>query len=100
MMALANLLEHPRIKDDLIEDTNIKRSNKDLGRVLAIARLTPEEMWETWPAAWAKALKDLAADPARRATLGAAAHAAVMEKFTVRRMMDEYQDAYDAVASR
>lgn len=52
------------------------------------------------PAALAKALKDLAADPARRAALGAAAHAAVMEKFTVRRMMDEYQAAYDAVASR
>lgn len=57
MMALANLLEHPRIKDKFIEDTNIKRSNKDLGRVLTIARLTPDELWETWPAAWAKALQ-------------------------------------------
>lgn len=52
------------------------------------------------PAALAKALKDLADHPERRAALGAAAHAAVMEKFTVRRMMDEYQDAYDAVVSR
>lgn len=49
------------------------------------------------PAALAKALKDLGEDPARRAALGAAAHAAVMERFTVRRMMDEYQDAYSAV---
>jgi glycosyltransferase involved in cell wall biosynthesis len=51
------------------------------------------------PAALAKALKDLAADPERRAALGAAAHAAVLEKFTVRRMMDEYQDAYSSVVS-
>jgi len=50
------------------------------------------------PAALAIALKELAGDPARRAALGAAAHAAVMEKFTVRRMMDEYQNAYAAVA--
>ncbi|MDD5301905.1 MAG: glycosyltransferase [Elusimicrobia bacterium] len=52
------------------------------------------------PAALAKALKDLAGDPGRRAALGAAAHAAVMEKFTLRRMMDEYHDAYTAVVAR
>jgi hypothetical protein len=57
LMGLANMLEHPRIKDDLIQDTNIKRSNKDLGRVLAIARLTPDNVWETWPTAWAKTLQ-------------------------------------------
>jgi glycosyltransferase involved in cell wall biosynthesis len=51
------------------------------------------------PAALAKALKELADDPARRAALGAAAHAAVMEKFTLTRMIDEYQDAYTAVVS-
>lgn len=51
------------------------------------------------PAALAKALKDLAGDAGRRAALGAAAHAAVVEKFTVRRMLDEYQDAYSAVAA-
>lgn len=43
MMALANLLEHPEIKPDrmsgLFADRAIKRSNKDLGRVLAIATL-------------------------------------------------------------
>lgn len=52
------------------------------------------------PAALAKALQELADRPERRAALGAAAHAAVMEKFTVRRMMDEYQDAYASVVSR
>jgi hypothetical protein len=40
MMALANLLHHPAIADALIADTDWKRSNKDLGRVLALAYLT------------------------------------------------------------
>jgi len=40
MMALANLLHHPMIADTLIAGTNYKRSNKDLGRVLALAFLT------------------------------------------------------------
>ncbi|UPT73615.1 MAG: glycosyltransferase [Elusimicrobiota bacterium] len=50
--------------------------------------------------ALAKALGALAADPARRAALGAAAHATIAEKFTIRRMIDEYQDAYADVVSR
>ena len=51
------------------------------------------------PVALEKALKELAGAPERRAALGAAAHAAAMEKFTLRRMMDEYHDAYSAVSS-
>jgi len=58
MMALANLLEHPTIKPELIEGTTTKRSNKDLGRVLALARFTTEEDLERWPAPWLDALKD------------------------------------------
>lgn len=45
MMALANLLEHPVISaqtmSSLFAGRSIKRSNKDLGRVLALARLSP-----------------------------------------------------------
>lgn len=52
MMALANLLEHPSIKPDIIEATSDKRSNKDLGRVLAIACLSPDAAVESWPAVW------------------------------------------------
>lgn len=52
------------------------------------------------PAALAKALGRLGLDPALRASLGAAAAAAVAEKFTVSRMMAEYQDAYTSVVSR
>lgn len=55
MMALANLLEHPRIRPDLIEGTRIRRSNKDLGRVLALAWLSDAAI-EGWPEAWAEAL--------------------------------------------
>jgi hypothetical protein len=40
MMALANLLHHPTVGDALISGTDYKRSNKDLGRVLALAYLT------------------------------------------------------------
>ena len=50
MMALANLLEHPEIKSDamisLFAGCWIKRSDKDLGRVLAITTLShlPERL--------------------------------------------------------
>jgi hypothetical protein len=56
MMALALLLEHPTIRVEtmrgLIGNRTIKRSNKDLGRVLAIAWLSPEETILSWKAAW------------------------------------------------
>lgn len=57
MMALANLLEHPVVKPDTIRGTTIKRSSKDLGRVLAIARLSKEAVIDRWPEAWLKGLK-------------------------------------------
>ena len=42
MMALANMLHHPSLSETRIEGTIWKRSNKDLGRVLALAHLTIE----------------------------------------------------------
>lgn len=58
MMALANLLEHPAIKPDTMSEPiagrRCKRSNKDLGRVLAIVWLTGAVAPEGWPDAWAK----------------------------------------------
>lgn len=65
LMALANLLEHQEIgtktMSGLIGGREIKRSNKDLGRVLAIARLSfaqDEDALEKWPAEWQRALQD------------------------------------------
>ncbi len=60
MMALANLLENPVLKPELmrglIENRKIKRSNKDLGRAVALARICDDELL-TWPEQWLKALK-------------------------------------------
>jgi hypothetical protein len=63
-MALANLLHHPAIGPEtmsgLIAGRRIKRSNKDLGRVLALARLAEareEDSLQKWPAVWAAALQ-------------------------------------------
>lgn len=61
MMALANLFEHPEIKPEtmssLIEERAIKRSNKDLGRVLSIAHLSSDTEVEEWPEAWIGGIK-------------------------------------------
>lgn len=63
-MALANLLHHPAIGEQpmsgLIAERRIKRSNKDLGRVLALAYLAEtkqEDALLEWPKVWAAALQ-------------------------------------------
>lgn len=60
MMALANLLHHPRIAPDLIAGSNDKRSNKDLGRVLALAWLSMKrdaDALDAWYPRWHAALQ-------------------------------------------
>ena len=80
MMALANLLEHPVIgaqtMSGLIGEREIKRSNKDLGRVLALAWLSirdNEDAFDEWPALWREALETCYPDQWREfgARLGA-----------------------------
>lgn len=63
-MALANLLHHPAIGDQpmsgIIGGRRIKRSNKDLGRVLALSYLAEarqEDSLLSWPQVWAAALQ-------------------------------------------
>lgn len=62
MMALANMLHHPRVAPDLMAGTPYKRSNKDLGRVLALAYLTlrknPEGL-DDWASDWDAAIQEM-----------------------------------------
>ncbi len=65
MMALANMLEHPEIDQKRISGNIagrfIKRSNKDLGRVLSLAHLASmedEDALLEWPSLWVEGLKD------------------------------------------
>lgn len=55
-MALANLLSHPSIKPDAMSQPfhglSVKRSNKDLGRVLAIAVLSGDGVVGGWAETW------------------------------------------------
>lgn len=61
MMALANLLSHPRVgtetMGELIGGRELLRSAKDLGRVLAIAWFTGREGTELWMPRWEEALR-------------------------------------------
>lgn len=75
MMALANLLEHPEIRPDrmtgLVEGRAIRRTNKDLGRVLAIARLAGDAAISSWPGLWNEALAACFPDDRRELALHA-----------------------------
>lgn len=65
MLVLSNLLRNPTIRREKMlvgTDPGPRRSNKDLGRVLTIARLVGRESVEQWPAAWADALQTYYAD--------------------------------------
>lgn len=61
MMALANLLSHPTIDSAVmsakVDKRSIKRSNKDLGRILSIGRLAGPDEVEKWHLAWKEALQ-------------------------------------------
>ena len=61
MMALANLLSHPKLGDHVMStpvgERDIHRSSKDLGRVLALARLESREETERWAPRWRYALE-------------------------------------------
>jgi hypothetical protein len=69
MMALANLLHHPTIEEAVMGQPffgrKIKRSNKDLGRVVELAFLVDrqdENALETWRLRWQLALSEMAPD--------------------------------------
>ena len=62
MLALSNLLRNREIRPDtmeaLVQGRRIKRSNKDLGRVVSIARLSGPDGAQAWPSAWEQGLRD------------------------------------------
>jgi hypothetical protein len=64
MMALANLLHHqeigPTVMSQPLNERQIKRANKDLGRVLSLAYLSTEkdrDALDTWAPMWIQAFK-------------------------------------------
>jgi hypothetical protein len=68
MMALSNLLHHPQIGEATMKapilGREIKRANKDLGRVIAMASIVDvmdENALEGWPEIWRQALSALGA---------------------------------------
>lgn len=63
MMALANALSHEVLDQDPpmstpVENRDIHRSSKDLGRVLALAWLTELDELDAWAGAWEAALRE------------------------------------------
>lgn len=75
-MALSNLLHHPHIEDKRMaipmEGRLIKRANKDLGRVVAMAFISDqldENAVEAWPDTWRIALQELNAPEVTRSKL-------------------------------
>lgn len=61
MMALANLLSHPEVGNTRIESGDMQgvlRSAKDLGRVIALARLEGREGAEAWGGFWLQAMRE------------------------------------------
>ncbi len=63
MMALANLLSHsnigPETMSEPIDGRIIKRANKDLGRVLALAKLADLNDYAPWGESWVTTMNDL-----------------------------------------
>jgi hypothetical protein len=71
MMALSNLLSHPKLGTQtmgeqigITEKRTLLRSAKDLGRVLALAWFAGREATESWPQQWEEALRSRFGDEA------------------------------------
>lgn len=97
MMALSNLLSHPEIgtarMEGLVGGRKLLRSAKDLGRVLALARLAERVETETWAARWDAALQ--ATFPDEFTTLAMRAGDGLRELLEDPSAMDEARHAVD-----
>ncbi len=90
MMALANMLQHPQISNQTmsaqIAERTIKRSNKDLGRVLSIAHLSKNAV-ESWAESWEEGLR--ACFPGRWTQLAQKAGSGMRELLQSEQDLDE-----------
>ncbi len=97
MMALANLLSHPRVGTERMSEPigrrALLRSAKDLGRVLALARLAGRTDTEAWASHWAEALRARFGDEAE--ALAAKAGAGLRELLDDATALDEARHAVD-----
>jgi hypothetical protein len=63
MMALSNLLSHPRLGPETMGEAIggrvLRRASKDLGRVLALAWLAGRDETERWTGMWEQALREV-----------------------------------------
>lgn len=97
MMALSNLLSHPRFDDakmsEKIGGRELRRSAKDLGRVIALAKLGGREETETWPEKWESALRGVF--PREYRELAQVAGNGFREMLTDKDALDEARHAVD-----
>jgi hypothetical protein len=91
MMALSNLLSHPQVgsaeMSSPVNGRKCLRSAKDLGRVLAFARLQSRADLALWKEPWLEALR--AAFPRSWRKLGAGVGAGIRELLSHRRGLDD-----------
>ena len=93
MMALSNLLSHPEVgsaeMSSAVNGRRCLRSAKDLGRVLAFARLQSRTELALWKVPWLDALRS--AFPKSWTKLGARVGAGIRELLSHRRGLDDAQ---------
>ncbi len=97
-MALSNLLAHRSIGtrpiSEPIEGRTLLRAAKDLGRVLALARLARRDELDAWPESWATALRDTYPET-EVAELGAHAGDGLRELLTNAQALEDAHFAVD-----
>lgn len=97
MMALANLLSHPRVGPETMSEPIggrvLRRASKDLGRVLALSWLEGREGTQTWAGLWGRAMHDRFGDEA--SSLAASLGQGLRELLEDPGFMDETRHAVD-----
>ncbi len=97
MMALANLLSHPRVGPETmggsIGGRVLRRASKDLGRVLALAWLEGREGTQAWAGLWRRALRE--SFPGEASSLAASLGLGLRELLEDPGLLEEARHAVD-----